>query len=221
MDHAFLGIPNVTPLLFAGLSLASFCTAFIGVVAGTAGGLLLLTLLAMAFPPAIVVPIHTMIQLGIDSTRVMLMWRHVLKDTLLPFAIGAALGAAAGAQIFVMLSAGILQAILGIFVLFVTWMPHIGRVGALRNRFAVLGAGSGFLGMFVGATGILVAPFVAHASPERQNHSATLGALMLLTHIAKIIAFGTLGVALGRQLPLVAAMVVTGTAGNWVGREKG
>ena len=37
----FLGTPDVGPLLFAGLSVLSFVTAFIGVYTGAAGGVLL------------------------------------------------------------------------------------------------------------------------------------------------------------------------------------
>lgn len=219
MSEAFLGVPDVSPLLFAGLSAASFFTAFIGVVTGTAGGLLLLALMAMVFPPAILVPVHTLVQLGIGSSRIALMWAYVLKGTLLPFAVGAAIGAAAGAQIFVSLPTAALQGILGLFILLVIWTPHIGTAGTQRNRFGVLGFGATFLGMFVSATGTLVAPFVAHASPDRRNHAATVGALMTIVHIAKIVAFGVLGVGFGAHLPLVASMIMTGAMGNWAGRE--
>ena len=67
------------------------------------------------------------------------MWRHVLHGTLLPFVIGAAIGAAAGAKAFVSLPLASLQAILGAFILLVTWLPKLGRVGGERNRFAFLG----------------------------------------------------------------------------------
>ena len=47
-----------------------------------------------------------------------------------------------------------------------TWMPKLGRFGAERGRFAFLGFGTTFLGVFVSATGTLLAPFVASAAPE-------------------------------------------------------
>jgi uncharacterized membrane protein YfcA len=90
-------------------------------------------------------------------------------------------------------------------------------MGSERGRFALLGLGATFLGMFVSATGNLVTPFVASASPDRRNHVATLSALMTVSHLAKLIAFGVLGVALAAYLPLVAAMIATATAGSWVG----
>jgi uncharacterized membrane protein YfcA len=213
----FLGIPDVGPLLFAGLSVASFVSAFIAVYAGAAGGVLLLAIMAIVMPPAVVIPVHTVVMLGTGVARTITMWRHVMRGTLIPFIIGAAIGAAVGAKVFVSLPFASLQAILGAFVLVVTWLPKIGRIGAERGRFAFLGFGATFLGVFVSATGTLIAPFVASAAPDRYNHSATLGALMAITHIAKLAAFGFIGIAIGSFAPLMAAMIVTGAAGNWLG----
>jgi uncharacterized membrane protein YfcA len=218
MDAPFLGMSGVDGWLVLGLSAASFITTFLSVAMAVGGGLMLLAILAMFFPPAILIPIHTLVQLGVGTSRVFLMWRYILLDTVLPFTIGALLGAAAGAQIFVTLPAAFLYGILSVFIVTVTWLPNLGRFGPLRGRFALLGLSATFLGMFVSATGTLVSPFVAAASPDRRNHSATLAALMTIVHVMKIVAFGALGVGIGAYLPLVAAMVATAALGSWVGR---
>ena len=96
-------------------------------------------------------------------------------------------------------------------------MPQLGRVGAQRGRFAVLGFGAVFLGVFVSATGTLLAPFIASAAPDRYSLAATMGALMTITHIAKLVAFGFIGFAIGSFVPLMAAMIVAGALGNWIG----
>src|SRR5712672_2109553 len=212
-----LGTPDVGPLIFVGLSLASFVTAFIGVFTGAAGGVILLALMAMVLPPTAVIPVHTVVMLGTGISRTVIMWRFVMRGTLLPFIAGAAVGAAAGARVFVALPMSWLQAILGAFILMVTWMPQLGRIGAQRGRFAVLGFGTVFLGVFVSATGTLLAPFIASATPDRHNLAATMGALMTIAHIAKLIAFGFIGFAIGSFVPLMAAMVATGALGNWIG----
>jgi uncharacterized membrane protein YfcA len=71
--------------------------------------------------------------------------------------------------------------------------------------------------MFVSAVGVLIAPFVASASPDRRNHAATMAALTAVVHIFKLVAFGLLGVAIAAYVPLVAAMIAMGVVGNWVG----
>jgi len=213
----FLGTPDIGPLLFGGLMLSSFATAFIGVFTGAAGGVVLLGLMAMVLPPLALIPVHTVVMLGTGVTRTMIMWRHVMRPAVLPFMVGSVIGAAAGARVFVALPTTSLQLILGGFILLVTWMPNLGRFGAVRGRFAVLGFFTTFLGVFVSATGSLLAPFMASATPDRRVHVATMGALMTIVHLAKIAAFGFIGFAIASYAPLMAAMIATGAIGNWIG----
>jgi uncharacterized membrane protein YfcA len=215
----FLTIPDGGLLLFLGLSVASFATAFIGVFTGTAGGLILLAVMATVMPPAALIPVHTVVQLGSGVTRTMIMWRYVMRSTLVPFIIGAGLGAAAGAKVFVALPVPLLQGILGTFIIAMTWLPRLAKIGAEGGRFAVLGFVATFVGVFVSATGTIVAPVVASAAPDRRNVAATVGALMMFVHIAKMIAFGFIGFAMSDYIALIAAMIITGAAGNWLGEE--
>ena len=197
--------------------LASLVTCFIGVFTGAAGGIVLLGLMATVMPPLALIPVHTVVMLGSGVTRTMIMWRHVMRPAVLPFVIGAVIGAAAGARVFVALTTVWLEFILGAFILLVTWMPKLGRFGAERSRFGVLGFVTTFLGVFVSATGTLLAPFVAASTPDRRVHVATMGALMMISHLSKIVAFGFIGFAVGRYVPLMVAMIATGAVGNWVG----
>jgi uncharacterized protein len=219
IDAQFLAVPGIDGWIFSGLGLAAFATTFIGAVTGTAGGLALLAIMAMVFPPDILIPVHTVVQFGAGVSRAVIMWRHVLRATLAPFVIGAALGAALGAQVFVSLPPGILQGVIGFFILILAWLPRFARLGPETRRFAVLGFGATFLGMFVSATGTLVSPFIASASPDRRNHVATQGALMSIVHVMKLIAFGILGMAISAYVPLIIIMLGGAVAGNWVGHK--
>lgn len=219
MDAAFLGTPDTSAWLFSGLVVASFLTSYFSIVAGTAGGLMLLVLMAAFYPPAVLIPMHTLVQLGAGLSRAFVMWHWVLTPTLLPFAIGCAAGAALGGYVFVSLPTGVLMGGLGLFVLLITWAPQLGRVGEERGRFALLGFGVTVLGVFVSATGTIVGPFVASASPDRRNHVATMSVLMAITHIAKMAAFLWIGFALGAYVPLIAAMIASGILGNWYGER--
>ena len=220
MDLAnFLGTPDTSLWLFLGLAVASFLASYFSIVAGTAGGLLLLVLMASFYPPAVLIPMHTLIQLGGGVSRMYSMRAWILRPTLLPFTLGCLAGAAVGARIFVSLPQAILMGVLGAFVLLITWAPQLGRFGPERGRFALLGFGVTVLGVFVSATGTIVGPFVAAASPDRRNHVATMSALMAITHIAKMGAFLWVGFALGAYVPLIAAMIATGILGNHAGEH--
>lgn len=217
IDAPFLGVPDVGGVLFLGMAALAFVGTFIGVVTGTAGGLLVLAVMALFFPPAILVPLHTFVQLGASTSIAVILREYILRPTVLPFLAGSAIGAVLGGQIFVALPTAALQGIIGGFILLLAWLPRIATLGSVRNRFAVVGFGATFLGMFVSATGTLIAPVIAHASPDRRNHAATMGALMCISHISKIVAFGVLGVAIAAYAPLIAAMIATATLGSWVG----
>lgn len=219
MEQSFLGIPDTGAWLFFGLVAASFLTSYFSIVAGTAGGLMLLVVMASFYPPGVLIPMHTLIQLGSGVSRAFAMWQWVMKPTLLPFAIGCAAGAALGGYVFISLPTGILMGGLGLFVLLITWAPQLGRFGHERGRFALLGFGVTVLGVFVSATGTIVGPFVASASPDRRNLVATISSLMAITHIAKMAAFLWIGFALGAYVPLIAAMIASGVAGNWYGER--
>jgi uncharacterized protein len=219
VDAQYLGVPDINGWIFWGMSLAAFVTTFLGSITGAAGGLVLLAIMAIFFPPAILVPVHTVVQLGVGSSRALLMWRYVMRGTLLPFALGSALGAALGAQIFVSLPSGVLQGTIGLFILTLAWLPKFARLGSENKRFAAVGFAATFLGVFVSATGTIVAPFVASASPDRRNHAATLGSLMTIVHVMKLIAFGALGVAAADHIPLMAVMIAGCVLGNWFGHK--
>ena len=86
----------MTGWLFAVLSLASFCGALMAVVMGVGGGVFLLAIMAMFFLPAILIPLQGIVTLGTGASLIVLMWRHMLWATLLPFGCGAIVGAALG-----------------------------------------------------------------------------------------------------------------------------
>src|SRR5262245_36320184 len=104
----FLSTPGVDPLTFFCLTAASLVTAFLGVFTGAAGGVALLGIMAIAMPPAVLLPLHTVVMLGSGITRTMIMWRDVIRGTVLPFVVGAAIGAIAGANVFVALPQSVL-----------------------------------------------------------------------------------------------------------------
>lgn len=219
MEASFLGVPGIDPVLFAAFALASFCTAFFGMITGAGGGPILLALMAMALPPSVLIPVHTVVQLGVGASRAVLLRHFILWPTMLPFLAGSIVGAAVAAPIFASLPEAALQVILAAFILLIAWVPRFGRIGPERGRFTILGFGATFLAMFVSSTGPFLAPFVAAVSPDRRHYASTTSALLSMTHIIKMVAFGIMGFAIGAYLPLMVAMVCTATLGNLVGRK--
>ncbi len=219
MEASFLGIPDVNIWMFWGLTLFAAFTAFVGIATGAAGGLVMMVGLATIFPPVISIPLHTVVQLGGNGSRIIFMWKYIMRPVLIPFVLGGILGGIIGANIFISLPVAVLQGLLGLSVLIFLWMPSMNQIGGRRHRFAVVGFFATFLGVFVSATGTLVAPFVASEAPDRRNHVATFSALMAIVHILKLIAFGFLGFALAAYLPLMLSMVTAAVAASYIGSK--
>lgn len=217
-DVQFLGMAGIDLWRFIGLSAAAMGTAFIAAIVGTAGGLILIAVMAFVFPPALLIPVHTVVQLGAAASMAISRWRYLMRDMILPFSVGTVVGAAIGGRIFVSLPESVLLLGLGISILVLAWVPKLARFGPERGRFVFVGFVVTFLGIFISATGTLLAAFTSAIAPDRRNHIATLGGLMTIVHIAKLAAFGLLGVNFGNYWPLIAAMIATSFMGTWIGK---
>ena len=71
--------------LAGGLAAASFVTSFITAAFGIGGGGVLLALLASVLPPAALIPVHGLVQLGSNAGRAAIMARHCDRGVLAVF----------------------------------------------------------------------------------------------------------------------------------------
>jgi len=209
--HAGLGW-TVAGLVVA----ASFVTSFITVAFGIGGGAALLAILASLLPPAALIPVHGVVQLGSNVGRAALMFPHRDQSVLLPFAAGSLIGVVLGGSVAVQLPGDVLQIGVGLFIL---WSVVAVPPGFIRRSAVIAGAFSSFLTMFFGGTGPFVAAFVKSMGLGRMTYVATHSLLMTIQHLMKIIAFGFLGFAYGPWAPLLVAMVASGFLGTLTGKQ--
>jgi len=217
--EAFTDLVGMSATEFLVLSGVSFLGSFITVALGIGGGILVLATMAQILPPAVLIPIHGVVQLGSNIGRALLMRRDILFAIVPVFLIGTVLGASLGAKLVISLPTAVLQVILGLFVLYSVWGPKFRASNPGKRTFFFVGFGAALTTMFVGATGVLIASFVSAACPERHQYVATHATLMTLQHGLKIIAFGVLGFAFGPYIPLLCSLIAFGYAGTWCGRH--
>lgn len=202
----------VAVVLVASAALTAALTAGLGI----GGGVLLLGIMALLVPASALIATHGVVQIGSNVGRTALMWRHVERRLLLPFVLGAVIGAASGGAIAWQLPEALLNGALGLFILYAVW----GRWPAMRATGLWLGGSLiSFLSMFVGATGPLVAALMKTHQLDRLRHMATFSACMSLQHGLKILAFGLFGFQFGPWWPLLIAMIASGFAGTWLGER--
>lgn len=194
----------------------SFVTSMVTAMFSLGGGIAMLAVLGLVFPPAIVIPVHGLVQLGSNGGRAIVQRRYIQWHLMAWFGAGSVLGILLGGSLVVSIPEALFQAVIGLFILYCVWAPQPRVTG--RGPIADFAAGAviGGIGMFVGAVGPLVANFLRKLGDRRQL-IATQASLMTLNNIAKVTTFTLFGFAFAQYLPVVLAMILTGFLGTVIG----
>lgn len=209
--HAGLGWPIASALI-----LTSFLGSLITAGFGIGGGAVMLAVIATLLPPAAIVPVHGLVQLGSNAGRAFLFRKDIYTRALLPFLLGSVVGITLGGLFVVQLDAGLLQIGLGLFIL---WTVSFPPPALMRKSSAITGGLSSFLTMFVGGTGPFVAAYIKTLELQRVQHVATHGAFMTIQHLLKTIVFGLLGFAFSQWAGLIVLLIASGFLGTIAGRH--
>ena len=209
------GIGPGAALTLIGLSF--FTSALTGAL-GLGGGVMMLGAMTQLLPPAVLLPVHGVVQIGSNFGRAVLMRRDVARALVPPFLAGSILGVMAGAWIVGLIPRWAMLSMLGAFILWSVWSPKLRPARLPQRWFLLVGAVSSFCTMFLGSTGPLVAAFLVPDPLTRKQVVATHAALMTLQHGLKVGAFAALGFALLPWLPMLALMIGLGFLGTMLGR---
>ena len=208
-------LPPAMPLVDAGLLVAaSLVTSFISAAFGIGGGFTLIALLALLLPPAALIPVHGIVQLGSNAGRVGIMLKQVVWRPVLPFVIGTVIGAGLGAMVVVQLPPWAVQLALGIFIIWAVFA----KLPPIQQRYILLGGVvSSFLTMFFGATGNFIAAMVKTMNLDPVPHVATHSLMMTFQHFVKVLIFGLIGFQFGPYMILIIGMLISGFIGTIIG----
>lgn len=216
IDIAALVPADIAYLDFYLLILASFATSLMTAALGVGGGIVLIVLMALLVPPAALIPIHGIIQVGSNGGRVAIMAKDVVWQPILPFLIGSLIGAIAGGLIAVQLPNWLFQLGLGTFILVVVFA----KLPPIQQKYIFAGGIiSSFLTMFFGATGNFIAAMVKTMNLEPLPHVATHSMMMTFQHLIKVVVFGIIGFNFAPYVWLVAGMLISGFFGTVIGRQ--
>jgi uncharacterized protein len=195
----------------------SLLTSAIAGVFGMGGGIPLITLMPGLVPAVAIIPLHAATQLASNASRALFGWRHIDASLIVPFLIGAVLGAALGAQIFQQLDLQWLPALMGVVILFITWLPLPAVHGQGDWPLVLLGFYQTGIGMLIGATGPLGAAVLARRKQRRDWLVVNTAVYMSTSHLIKMLAFLMMGFAFNDYWLLLSGMVVGVVAGSWLG----
>lgn len=217
-DLAALLLPAGVSAGVAGLLIVlSFFTSAITAAFGIGGGVAMLGGLASTVPPATIIAVHGVVQLGSNIGRAIVQRKHAVMRLVGLFCIGSVVGVALGAWLVVALPTRILLGALGLFILAMVWLPKPRIPGLERSGMIIGGLISSVLTMFVGATGPFIQSVLLGFNLDKKQLVATHAMAMAIQHGLKVIAFGIIGFSFADWWPLLAAMIASGFLGTLLG----
>src|SRR3989338_5109360 len=200
------------------LFLAAFLTSILSGTIGMGGGILLFAVMAQYFPLSVLVPLHGLIQLGSNGSRVVYSYRSVDLRIAIQFALGAMVGAWVGSKFVIQVPEDWYKMGLGLFILGITFLPLPKPKKPFRFKWPLIGGIATFLGLFVGATGPLIAPYYLSEHLKKETLVATKAACQVCGHFFKVITFFALGFVIGPHLFLLLGMLIMVFLGNYIGK---
>ncbi len=211
-------MPDLVTVLV--LIVAALVTSTISGILGMAGGVTLLAIMTALLPARLVVPLHGVVQLASNFTRTYAFRKHVRWSIFFMFAIPAVAGVAIATPLWAGLKLTWFRAWIGAFILaFLVWRRFFPR---LRNlplwTYGVLGLAAGFIGIFVGATGPLLAPFFLRDDFDNENVIATKAVCQTWIHVLKIPAFLSLDFDYAPHAALLGGLTLAVIVGTYTGK---
>ncbi len=203
--------------MIAGLFVVALVASTISATLGVAGGLVLLSALTFFFPLTVAIPLHGAAQVLSNVGRVVSHYRDTEWRIALRFIILVVPGALLGVQLIKHANPWMLEGALGVFILALLYVPLPGTQQAFPLWvFTVLGFGSSFLGMLVGATGPLIAPFFFGQGLDKKRLIATKAFCQLVNQGTKVPVFALAAdfdwFARGEVVTTLFVGVIAGTA---------
>lgn len=204
--------------IIAVLAVGTFLVSGFNAAVGPTGGAQL-AMTAALLPPHLTIPLHAAVSGSASLYRAVLLWRHVEWRFLLAFVPPSLAGTAVAARLFVDLTPGVLLIAIGGFILACNVVPfrRLAPRGGGPWLDAVLGALTGVLTVFVGATGPAVFAYIAANTSDRRALVATDAAAMAIQHLSKIVLLGVMVDALVDVAGVALLLAASGVAGTFVG----
>ncbi len=200
-----------------GLIFLSMLTSLLTSSLGAGGGILLLVAMSLCFPPAIMIPLHGVIQLGSNLGRASMARRHIHWPIVGWFLPGVIAGALLASLLLIQLPTSLWQILIASFVLYLCWGPPLPKRVLGKPGIVSVGAATTFLSPFVGASGPLVTAFTKQRHGQRFVTIATTAAILVTQNLAKLTVFGLHGFDFLPWIIFIAAMISFGAMGTWLG----
>lgn len=203
------------------LSLGTFVVSLTVAAFGPTGGLQL-AIVAMVAPPPLTIPLHAWISSTSAVFRTITLWKHIVWTYFAAFAGVSVAASLVGIWATTRIDTHVLEVIVGLTIVYsavrLSW-PRKSLALTWLSLPVIAGAVTGFITIFVGASGPLLLTLMSSRFRERQELMATHSVCLSLQHFSKLVLFGAVGVAILSHPVLLGTITLASASGTWVGKR--
>jgi len=201
------------------LILSCFLGGIISSSVGTGGGLIIIAAMGQFLPVNVLIPLHALTQGGAGLLRSFLFRTHFLKSFYFLFTLGSLFGFYLASEFLITLSDFILKLILGIGIIALNIIPKFKIDYMSSYKIVSFGVLTGFLTMFMGVMGPLLAIFLASYLKERHQIIGTIAWCICTQNLIKVGLFSNLGFDYLPWINLSILLVIAAFIGTYIGKS--
>lgn len=201
------------------LIICCFLGAAISTTVGSGGGLLVIGGMSMILPSTTLLSIHAITQSGSGFLRSFLFRKSFLVRFFVLFMMGSIIGYILSIYFLISLPEYIMKLSLGIGIIVLNMLPNLKFEKVSDFLIIIFGTITGFLTMFVGVMGPLVAIFLSSILTKRHLIVGTLAWCISFQNFGKSIIFGGLGFDYTPWIFLILLLILFSYLGTLAGKK--
>jgi len=202
-------------LLFA---LVAFFSSVVSATFGLGGGFIILAVLGIVLPVSAMVPLHSILALGLLSSRFWYFREHVSWEVVRSFVPGAIIGVVIGARVYVALPEVLIAGTVSFLILTAVWFPHVRWRPSFPYPFFYVGIVHALLSTLF-SFGALLPPLLIRARLNRMQIIGTLAAALSVMTFMKTIGYAVFGFDYRPYLGIILGGLFASIPGAAVGKR--
>lgn len=201
------------------LGVIALLTSMLAAVVGFGGGMLLIAILPAFLAPSVIIPVHGLVQLASNSSRMLFSLSKVRWDFLPRFLLGSIAGSIVIGYGLSTISMEYVPLAIGLYILLNLWSPRFSKAVSKYESYYLIGFLQTGLGLVVGATGPLGLSVLSKQLKCKDEVIATSSLFMTISHLAKIPVYLVVTTTLFANVSLITFMIVGAVLGSYLGTQ--
>jgi uncharacterized membrane protein YfcA len=200
------------------ITIGTFLVSFFNASLGPTGGAQL-AIMAYFLPPQLTIASHAVVLGASSLARALNLRQHIDRNFLIRFIFLSAVGTILAGSIFVNIEDNLLFILIGGFILLNNFIPY--KLLIHKKLYSwmdgVVALVTGFLTLFIGATGPIVFTYIAANEKDRKVVIATEAACMCFQHFTKVLVLGIITIEIGLHIFESIIFILAAIAGTKIG----